>query len=154
MMRRAGWLLGAAALLATGCPSWANANGPAFAPTAAPQSKAVLYVYRPATRYMSDYPFFMSLPESANNCFALESGGYTAQVVDPGSFRFAGALAGYHTMTVDLKAGEEHYVEVDIVDDKPVMKEVTADEAKAKIAETKGIEVCEPDKVAKERAKQ
>jgi len=129
-------------LLAAGCPTFANAPGAAFAKAPPSPGKATVYFYRPAQKIMSDYPFFMSLPESANNCFRLESGGYTAFVTDPGQVTVAGMMIKYSKKTFDLKAGEERYVEIQISDDDAVMAEVSAAEAQPKLAATRGINTC------------
>jgi hypothetical protein len=84
----------------------------------------------------------MSLPENANNCFQLESGGYTAYAGDPGTVKFAGMMLTYRTLTLDLKPGDERYVEVKIEDDNADWAEVPAAEAKPKLAETRGINTC------------
>lgn len=134
----------------TGCPTFVKAPGPAYSPATVPAGKAVIYFYRPAEKIMSDYPFFMSLPESANNCFRLESGGYAAFVTDPGKITVAGMMTKYQTLTYDVKAGEERYIEIAIVDDEAAPREVQAAEGKSKISQTQGIETCSPDELKKE----
>lgn len=136
-------------LLLTACPNFVNAPGAAFVASPANPAKATVYFYRPAQKIMSDYPFCMSLPESANNCFRLESGGYTTYVGDPGTVKFAGMMLTYRTLTLDLKAGDERYVEVKIEDDNADWAEVPAAEAKPKLAETRGIEHCSNDMIKK-----
>lgn len=132
-----------------GCPSFQKAPGPQFTSATIPADKAVIHFYRPPQKVMSDYPLFMSLPESANNCFRLESGGYTSFVTEPGKVTIAGAMVSYLTKTYELKAGEERYVQVDIVDDNAQLNEVPADQGKAKIASMHGIETCSPSDVKK-----
>jgi len=132
---------------ATGCPSFNNAPGPAFAHSPPPEGKATIYFYRPAQKIMSSYPLFMSLPASADNCFQLESGGYTAFVTDPGAVTIAAGLTHLFGKTFTVKSGEVKYVEVDIVDDDAVLNEVSAGEAQPKIVQTKGIVTCASDKV-------
>ena len=141
--------LGAITLFIAGCPNFQKAPGAPFSETKPPPGKAVIYFYRPTQKIMSSYPFFMSLPESANNCFRLESGGYMPFVTDPGSITVAGAMVSYKKMTIDVKAGDEKYVEVDVVDDDAAPKEVSASEGRARIAEMKGIETCAPSDVKK-----
>ena len=149
MNHRSFVFLAAAAVLTTGCPSFVNAKGPQFAGAPVPQGKAVVHFYRPAQKVMSDYAFFMSLPENANNCYRLESGGYVSHVSDPGKLTVAGAMLSYKRMSFDLKAGEERFVEVDIVDDDAALREVPSGEAKPKIAITRGIETCSPEDLKK-----
>lgn len=150
MKYRAFALLAGTSLFTLGCPNFVNANGPVFTPASVPEGKAVVYFYRPAQKLMSDYPFFMSIPESANNCYRLESGGYTAHVADPGKLVVAGVMTSYKTVSLDLKAGDKRYVQVDISDDDAAPKEVSAAEAEAQIAAMHGIETCSPDEVKKE----
>lgn len=127
----------------TGCPSFVKAPGPRFSQLAPPRGKAIVYFYRPAKKIMSDYPVFMSIPESADNCYRLESGGYTAFVGHPGVVTVAAAMTDYVRFTLDLRSGEERYVKVEFVDDKPVLHEVSAEAARPDIAETLGIVRCE-----------
>lgn len=143
MNRLAMTLFAAVFCVATaGCPNWMKAPGAPFAATPVPEGKGVVYFYRPPTRIMSDYTVFMSIPLSANNCWGLESGGYTAHVVEPGEFVVAGAGAGYVTHTTQVTAGSETYVRVAFVDDEPTMTTVSASEGKAEIASLSGIETC------------
>ena len=131
-------------LFATACPDFVKATGQPFSTVGAVKDKAIVYFYRPAQRFMSDYAFFMSIPETENNCFKVASGGYWAHVADPGTLNVMGALtpSNYVRVSLDLKAGDERYVEIDIRDDKAVATEVSPAEAKSKIGATRQGEVC------------
>ena len=137
-------------LASTGCPSFVKAPGPGYAATPIPTGKAVIHFYRPAQKIMSDYPFFMSLPEAANNCFRVESGGFTTFETEPGDVTVGGIMLTYRKMTFHLKAGDERFVEIKVVDDDGVMEEVAANDAKPKLAETRGINTCSPEQVKRQ----
>jgi hypothetical protein len=144
-------LLGPLAISATGCPSFIEAPGAQFTPKKALEGQAVVYFYRPAKRIMGDYPVFMSIPYEADNCFKMESGGYTVHFAAPGKLRVAGAMTGWAEYNTELKAGDERWVRVEFNDDeKPAMTEVAASVGRSEVRENREIETCS-DKVSEKK---
>ncbi len=85
------------------------ASGPAFERvTDIPQDKGVIYVYRPNSIIGSAvrYDVFANDELVCN----LVRGGYCLHYAKPGEVEFWGKTEAKGSITIDVKAGQEHYV--------------------------------------------
>jgi len=114
----------------------------------------VVYFYRSDKFMMSGWTLFMSIPKEANNCFAMDTGGYYAHVADPGMLRVS-QMNGHegtdavHTYRVTLNPGDVKYVKVDFTDDrlpKSVYEEVPEAQALPEISKYRMIDRCSAPK--------
>lgn len=123
-----------------------HADGPAFSPVAVPPGNAVIYFYRPERVSMSATTNFMSIPLSADNCFAMVNGGYYAYITTPGKVTVGSAAmrSGMVSFSLDVIAGDVRYVDVSFGwMPTPEYKEVAEARALQEITKLRQISVCE-----------
>ncbi len=123
-----------------------TASGPAFAAAQVPEGKAVVYFFRTQKFMMSANTIFMSIPKAANNCFGMVPGGYYPYVTEPGRLTVGfAARDGEKDFTIDLKAGDARYVQVDFSDDlvpASFYKEIPEAEAAPKMSKYRTVSPC------------
>jgi hypothetical protein len=120
-----------------------SAKGPVFTEISTPPGKSVVYFFRPDKFMLSAKSIFMSIPKQANNCFAVNAGGYYPYVAEPG--KLVVHTGSNNEFTIDLSPGDVRYVKVDLnstwgTDEFEV---VPAEKAIAEIKAYRLIDICE-----------
>lgn len=119
-----------------------SANGPIFTEISTPPGKAVVYFFRPDKFMMSAKSIFMSIPKQADNCFAVNAGGYYPYVAEPG--KLVVSTGTKKDFSIDLNSGDVKYVKVDLDSTwgTTEFEEVPAEKATAEIKAYRLIDIC------------
>ncbi len=90
-----------------------SAKGSVFAPVSISKSEAVVYFFRPKQFSGKAAQIFMSIPEEANNCYALSDNGYHAHIANPGNLTVLAAIyRKQKNFSMNLKPGDKRFVKV------------------------------------------
>jgi hypothetical protein len=130
-------------LATSGCSK--SAAGPAFARPQVPPGKGVVHIYRPSAFSGGGRTIYLSVPFEANNCFALDGGGFFTYVTDAGPVNVGASGSGEtKRLALDVAAGQQKYIRAEWGTwGNAELTEVSAAQGAREIRETRGVFACE-----------